>query len=130
MRAQVRFVRDLLWNRPFVASILLSNLGDTISQFFSTEDGKEIDPLSEGDKAKDEKKEKKDKKKDEKAEKKKEKEKKEEEKKKEPKKPKIEIVKEDLEMEESRSFSNQTWFTITYCFAPFFLGILYLLTFK
>ena len=93
-------------NRQFVDSIILSNLGDTISQFFSTEDGKEIDPLSEGDKAKeekkDDKKDKKDKKKDEKAEKKKEKDKKEEEKKKEPKKPKIETVKEDLEMEESR----------------------------
>lgn len=79
-----------------------SKLGDTISQFFSTEDGKDGAETKDKDGKKEDKKKedkKKDKKKDEK-EKKKEKE--AEEKKKEALKPKLETVREELKMEEQR----------------------------
>merc|ERR1719244_850410 len=88
-------------------SIDWSKLGDTISNFFGTEDKDKKDD-KEGEEVKAEETAEKDKKKDAKKEEKKDKkdtkkEDKKEEKPKEPKKPKIETIKSDLEMEGSRN---------------------------
>lgn len=84
-----------------------SKLGDTISQFFSTEDGKDGADAGDKDGKKDDKKKKDkkkdDKKKDEKDKKKEQKEKEKEEKKiKEALTPKVESLREELKMEEER----------------------------
>jgi len=88
-----------------------SKLGDTISQFFTTDkdkEGAEAGKEGEGNdekkdkKAEEKKKKEEEKKKKEEEKKKKEEEKKEKEKKKEPKKPKVETIREELQMSEER----------------------------